>query len=50
VILYASHVTDVAPLFTLPRLKRVNISKLNLPAIQKQQLIQRLGLSKVDDI
>ena len=50
VVLYESHVTDVAPLFTLPRLKRANISRLTLPAIQKQQLIQHLGLSNVDDI
>ncbi|MFO0579957.1 MAG: leucine-rich repeat domain-containing protein [Polyangia bacterium] len=49
VILYESRVTDIAPLFTLPRLRRANIARLSLSAAQKQQLLQRLGRSNVDD-
>ena len=49
-ILYESRVTDVAPLFTMPRLRRANIGRLPVPATQKQQLIQRLGRLNVDDL
>lgn len=49
VILYESRVTDVSTLLTLPRLRRANIGRLPVSAAQKQQLIQRIGRSNVDD-